>query len=1456
MTTIASIQATVNTIGVLTVTENIGGDITVTVIPVESAVQVFYDTFSDFLARYASPSYQKVISNLTTVNYEIDVTAVLGTNLVNGIFWPTQAANVDFRRPWNALGATTTIFQWVAVDGSSFIPNIWLPLNSKQLNLTNIATYPWAAKIVVGTPGLSNQATARTSAASLAALAQEYGTLIYPSNVTGFYFPVTFDPSWVAAPTVMAPLWSLLPRPLYVTVFYDSTVDGATGAAWANSFIPTDVTILFQDGVGTYGTDPVLALTQAMQLKKLHTKLELVTECFRPNPAFPGSGSKYIPITVDEYYEQLTHYEGTGLTVHAYDGPDYLDSELIQEIKGLIPTEPPVNLKVIANSWGDIMLQWTRFSSADVVIATFQVEIYDVTGANVVRRYTVPGTQLFAVYPVEDSVVDRVTPPTSIIWRVYETSVAGYQSDPSITFNGPVVIDNSFVQRTVLFLGHENAAGQFTTASGSTLALTGASTFRRALASQLGLQNYQVMPVSSAYASSVVNKSATTGSNYWWDLTTASPGPRMTQTAALVTTGSMAVTDVYWFNSFYDAVAMGPEAIPGTSSSLEIISTATAACFDYMVATFGAQIKIWIQGNTRGYYGQFPLERYGQNMKDVDSAYITLINDHPSYRLGSWGDASLAFYTGYLLENVGVSWTRTGFLPVAYQNTAIDLATTIGTNGNEVGSPPEWRVMDELTGFTVIQNSSGDLVVSWTAVSGWTYMFANLNTLSGAVLTNGSGTLSTNQYTFTNAAQIAAYGAPTLDVVFNAWGLTSSGSQGPNFAFTATAVAVPPTPGFPVAGGDYTTGKGVITFDAGAVDGVGAGYFGAASLGTNLQNGDQGGVPFLALVQSTLTSEDITRTIFELLFGTVTSTINLDGSLNNRRMDIWVQSQGMIFSDFGVYMVQDIIPNDLYSIQNGDPMAIVINAFDPDDQPVPFIPAGITGTDWAYQFGTVWADGGTQAILTDLGGGVTGWDFSVTPLVNGTLSNYVNEWDGSGAEPAGWIVAYQMKLSPGHIQATFAQGTDTPFDPSSVYTLSTFMDTRQAKIFVGRQGIVWSGLLGDLKTGLSVPGLTAVTIGDQFILAIYPPDWTPGVAHKYWRAAIKEVLYDVNTGEPVTNKQVSVGMLSFRDPSGWDIPFVGSIHSSSNPGTTGHEIARAFEYQVSNSNYFQSTTNPSVGSPVYMAFSFDSNQEVETLVMSNAADATETPYTVDLQYSDDGVTWTTKIADMRYDYPFGWSYPPSLGFFPGIAYVPITSQVPAPVYGGTPFVGNAPVIISPDLQYGAVLQKCWPGQVLTALSTTYVGIPTPTVSAGVWLGASGDTTTGHTYTVQVGDVGSVINYAETATNSAGSVNGFAQTPMVYASEADGLPIATVPPTISGALTVGSVITAVAGTWEGTGPITFSGSWSIGPDSGSATGYTYTLVESDVGFSPLFYEIGTNTFGNGSAHSNVLGPVTT
>jgi hypothetical protein len=82
-----------------------------------------------------------------------------------------------------------------------------------------------------------------------------------------------------------------------------------------------------------------------------------------------------------------------------------------------------------------------------------------------------------------------------------------------------------------------------------------------------------------------------------------------------------------------------------------------------------------------------------------------------------------------------------------------------------------------------------------------------------------------------------------------------------------------------------------------------------------------------------------------------------------------------------------------------------------------------------------------------------------------------------------------------------------------------------------------------------------------------------------------------------------------------------------------------------------------------------------------------------------------------------------------------------------------------------------------------------------------------------------------------------------------------PPTISGAATVGSTVTANPGTWSGSTPITFQYQWQICGSDGSAchaiqgaTTQTYKFVSADQGNTARVNVIGGNADGSSSATS--------
>lgn len=68
-----------------------------------------------------------------------------------------------------------------------------------------------------------------------------------PVTVSGWYFPVEVDPSWQGAAT-LGPLLADLPRPLWLSVYDRENIGQEAFADWLETWVPTDLGILFQDG--------------------------------------------------------------------------------------------------------------------------------------------------------------------------------------------------------------------------------------------------------------------------------------------------------------------------------------------------------------------------------------------------------------------------------------------------------------------------------------------------------------------------------------------------------------------------------------------------------------------------------------------------------------------------------------------------------------------------------------------------------------------------------------------------------------------------------------------------------------------------------------------------------------------------------------------------------------------------------------------------------------------------------------------------------------------------------------------------------------------------------------------------------------------------------------------------------------------------------------------------------
>ncbi len=121
-----------------------------------------------------------------------------------------------------------------------------------------------------------------------------------------------------------------------------------------------------------------------------------------------------------------------------------------------------------------------------------------------------------------------------------------------------------------------------------------------------------------------------------------------------------------------------------------------------------------------------------------------------------------------------------------------------------------------------------------------------------------------------------------------------------------------------------------------------------------------------------------------------------------------------------------------------------------------------------------------------------------------------------------------------------------------------------------------------------------------------------------------------------------------------------------------------------------------------------------------------------------------------------------------------------------------------------------------------------------------------------GDIGSTLRVIVTATNSAGSATATSEPTSLVGGL---LPSNTGLPSITGLLQDGSALTAVLGSWSGSGPLSFSQVWELCDSSGQnckaiegAVGSTLGLIAGEIGSTARLAVTATNSTGSTTAYS--------
>ena len=280
----------------------------------------------------------KTIGRATSVVALLAATLVSGTTMlyvtqskpldpgIVGIVWQPDNKTVGIKGDWQKLGARELLVQWTVVDDQAFVPGTGLPSVPVLPDWARIAKEPWAQDVIVGLAGYFSENRSRDNIEQLAAMSERIAKLPIPVHVTGWYFPAEVDPSWTRAKELPA-LLAKLPRPLWISVYDGANIGPAATADWLKQWLPDDIGVFFQDGVGVYARTAPVARTYADALRKRlgKNRVRIIAEAFRPN-----YGGGFRPATAAELKPQLAAYDGYPL--YLFDGPHYVTPELVKEL--------------------------------------------------------------------------------------------------------------------------------------------------------------------------------------------------------------------------------------------------------------------------------------------------------------------------------------------------------------------------------------------------------------------------------------------------------------------------------------------------------------------------------------------------------------------------------------------------------------------------------------------------------------------------------------------------------------------------------------------------------------------------------------------------------------------------------------------------------------------------------------------------------------------------------------------------------------------------------------------------------------------------------------------------------------------------------------------------------------------------------------------------------------------
>lgn len=245
---------------------------------------------------------------------------------VTGIVWQLYESAPDAKGTWHRLGARELLVQWTAVDGIAYVPGTRLRRSARMPDWRRIASEPWAERIIVGLSGRTDEETARRSLDAMLDESLAITKLELPFRPAGWYFPSEIDPTWKDAPRALPRILARLPRPLWVSAYDGDGIGADEFAEWLGSWLPADVGVFFQDGVGVHVRSAQVArrYVDALAARLGKERVAVIAEAFREHDR------KFRPATAAELRAQLPAYRG--YRIYLFDGPHYLPDRVVDEL--------------------------------------------------------------------------------------------------------------------------------------------------------------------------------------------------------------------------------------------------------------------------------------------------------------------------------------------------------------------------------------------------------------------------------------------------------------------------------------------------------------------------------------------------------------------------------------------------------------------------------------------------------------------------------------------------------------------------------------------------------------------------------------------------------------------------------------------------------------------------------------------------------------------------------------------------------------------------------------------------------------------------------------------------------------------------------------------------------------------------------------------------------------------